>query len=140
MILHRWARFLAIAVLIGFACCASDIARAETTLTWGKPSEMTTLDPQVSGDGTSWTVFYMVYERLVSTNDDLTPRPQLAESWRQISPTSYEFKLRENAAFSNGRPLMAKDVVGSFKRLLDPKRATVWGRQLAPVKDIVADD
>jgi peptide/nickel transport system substrate-binding protein len=141
MVLHRWARLLAaVGVLTSLAFGASDIARAETTLTWGKPSEMTTLDPQVSGDGTSWTVFYMVYERLVSTNDDLSPRPQLAESWQQTSPTSYEFKLRANAAFSNGRPLTAKDVVGSFKRLLDPKRASVWGRQLASVKDVVTVD
>lgn len=141
MLLHRWTRLVAaVGVLTALSFGASDIAKAETGLTWGKPSEMTTLDPQVSGDGTSWTVFYMVYDRLVSTNDDLSPRPELAELWRQISSTSYEFKLRANAAFSNGRPLTAKDVVGSFKRLLDPKRATVWGRQLASVKDVVAVD
>jgi peptide/nickel transport system substrate-binding protein len=135
----------ALGVLATLAFSAPGMARAETTLTsstltWGKPSEMTTLDPQVSGDGTSWTVFYMVYERLVSTGDDLKPKPQLAESWQQTSPTTYEFKLRADAAFSNGRPLTAKDVVGSFKRLLDPKRGTVWGRQLASVKDVIAVD
>jgi peptide/nickel transport system substrate-binding protein len=115
-------------------------AMAELTLTWGKPAEMTAIDPQVSGDGTSWTVFYFVYDRLMSTTDDLKPAPQLAESWEQRSPTSYVFKLRQNAAFSNGRPLLSADVVGSFKRLLDPKRGTVWGRQLGAVKDVVALD
>jgi len=132
-----WFGRLGMAVAFVFASVS---AHAETTLTWGKPQEMTTLDPQISGDGTSWTVFYMVYERLLSTGDDLKPRPQLAESWQVISPTVYEFKLRKNAAFSNGRPVKAKDVVGSFKRLLDPKRGTVWGRQLAAVKEVVAVD
>jgi peptide/nickel transport system substrate-binding protein len=113
---------------------------AETTLTWGKPSEMTGIDPQFSGDGTSWTVFYIVYERLLTTTDDLKPAGQLAESWDQVSPTEYVFKLRANAAFSNGRPLLASDVVGSFKRLMDPNRGAVWGRQLKAVKEITAVD
>jgi peptide/nickel transport system substrate-binding protein len=113
---------------------------AETNLTWGKPSEMTGIDPQFSGDGTSWTVFYFVYERLFTTTDDLKPVGQLAESWDRISPTEYAFKLRRNAAFSNGRPLVASDVVGSFKRLKDPARGAVWGRQLKAVKDVIAID
>jgi peptide/nickel transport system substrate-binding protein len=119
---------------------ASAPSLAETTLTWGKPSEMTGVDPQFSGDGTSWTVFYFVYERLLSTTDDLAPKGQLAESWTQVSPTEYVFKLREHATFSNGRPLMASDVVGSFGRLMDPKRGAVWGRQLQAVKGVTAVD
>src|ERR1700719_3612726 len=113
---------------------------AETTLVWGNASEVTGLDPQFSGDGTSWAVFYFVYERLFTTTDDLKPTGQLAETWKQISPTEYVFKLRENATFSNGRPLLASDVVASFKRRMDPKREAVWGRQLKAVKDVISID
>src|SRR5262249_32479975 len=113
---------------------------AETTLTWGKPSEMTGIDPQFSGDGTSWTVFYFVYERLLTTTDDLKPAGQLAESWNQVSPTESVLKLRANAACPNGRPLLASDVVGSLKRLMNPNRGAVWGRQLKAVKDITGVD
>ena len=137
----RLNRLFAIAVATSFSFgLTSAPSSAETTLTWGKPSEMTGLDPQMSGDGTSWTVFYFVYERLFTTTDDLKPKGQLAESWNQVSPTEYVFKLRENAAFSNGRPLLAGDVVASFKRLLDPKRGSVWGRQLQAVKDVTSVD
>jgi peptide/nickel transport system substrate-binding protein len=129
----------AIALLLG-GCAFAIQAKAETTLTWGKPSELTGIDPMLSGDGTSWTLFYMVYERLVTTTDDMKPAPQLAESWVQSSPLSYDFRIRQGAAFSNGRPVTANDVVASFKRLLDPKRSTVWGRQLGAVKDVIAVD
>lgn len=122
---------------LGVPC--SDAA-AQTTLTWGKPSEVLSTDPHLSGDGTSWTVFYLIYDQLMSTGDDLKPAPGLAESWEQTSPTSYTFRLRQGARFSNGRPVSAADVVGSLKRLTDPKLGAAWGRQLRAVKDVVAVD
>jgi peptide/nickel transport system substrate-binding protein len=129
----------AVLVALGFGFTSTPCS-AETTLTWGKPSELTGADPQLTGDGTSWTVFYFVYERLFTTTDDLKPTGQLVESWNEVSPTEYVFKLRENAAFSNGRPLLASDVVASFKRLMEPKRGAVWARQLKAIKDIIAVD
>lgn len=141
MLRRHLNRLLVAAVFVSLSFgLVSAPSAAETTLSWGKPSEMTGVDPQFSGDGTSWTVFYFVYERLLSTTDDLKPKGQLAESWNQVSPTEYVFKLRENATFSNGRPLVASDVVASFKRLMDPARGIVWGRQLKAVKDVIAVD
>ncbi len=114
-------------------------AVAETAITWGKPSEVISTDPHLSGDGTSWTVFYLIYDQLMGVTDDLKPAPGLAESWEQVSPTLYRFKLRRNAAFSNGRPVTSADVVGSLKRLLDPKLGASWGRQLRSIKEVVAE-
>ncbi len=75
-------------------------------------------------------MYYLVYDTLVTTTDDLKIAPGLAEAWEQPSPTTYIFKLRKNAAFSNGRPLTAADVVGSIKRLTDPKLGSYAGRQI----------
>ena len=41
---------------------------------------------------------------------------------------------------SNGRPVVAADVVGSLKRVLDPETAAFWAVQLGTIKEIVADD
>ena len=109
-------------------------------MTWGKPTEVLSLDPQHSGDGTSWDLFFLVYEQLLSTDDNYHLTPALAESWEQLSPTSYRFHLAKNAAFSNGRALTADDVVGSFKLLSDPAKGGVWGKQLGKIADIVAED
>ncbi|HYY83366.1 MAG TPA: ABC transporter substrate-binding protein, partial [Beijerinckiaceae bacterium] len=135
----RMRCFAAAVALAGFAWTACPApADAQTTISWGKPSEVLSTDPHLSGDGTSWTVFYLIYDQLMGMTDDLKPAPGLAESWQQVSPTTYTFKLRQNAKFSNGRPLTSADVVGSLKRLLDPKLGASWGRQLRAIKEVVA--
>ena len=115
-------------------------AQEQKPLIWGKPSEVLSTDPHSSGDGTSWTVFYLIYDQLLSTDDKLQVTPKLAESWERVSATSYVFHLRKNAAFSNGRALTSADVVGSLKRLTDPKKPLPWGRQIGAVADVVALD
>jgi len=116
------------------------LAQGQKPVIWGKPSEVLSTDPHSSGDGSSWTVFYLIYDQLLSTDDKLNITPKLAESWEQVSPTSYVFRLRKNAAFSNGRPLTSADVVGSLKRLTDPQKARGWGKQIGGVNDVVAVD
>ena len=141
-IFARYCRPLLMAASLMAAAMAPQMAAAQnpTTITWGKPSEVLLPDPHRSGDGTSWTVFYLVYDQLLSTDDKLKPVGRLAESWEQVSPTSWLFHLRKNAAFSNGRALTAADVVASMKRLADPKLAAPWGKQLGALKDVVAVD
>ena len=113
---------------------------ASNKLTWGKPSEVLSTDPHTSGSGTSWTVYYLIYETLTGTDDELGVVPRLAEKWENPNPTTYIFHLRQNATFSNGRRLVAADVVGSLKRLRSPELKAAWGPNLGDVKDIVAVD
>ena len=57
-----------------------------------------------------------VYESLTFQDATLHPGPGLAESWRVVEPTVWEFRLRQNAVFHNGTPLSADDVVFSILR------------------------
>jgi len=118
----------------------SSPSQAGDTITWGKPTEVISFDPQHAGDGASWDLFFLVYEQLLSTDDDYHLAPYLAEQWEQISPTSYRFHLAKAAAFSNGRALTSDDVVGSFKLLTDAKTGGVWGKQLGKIAAIIAED
>jgi peptide/nickel transport system substrate-binding protein len=137
---RRWkGALVALGLVLGSSAAPFTAAVAQTTITWGKPSEVLSTDPHLSGDGTSWTVFYLIYDQLLSTTDDLKPAPGLAESWEQLSPTSYVFKLRQNAKFSNGRPVTSADVVGTLKRLTDPKLGSAWGKQLKAIKDVIEE-
>lgn len=119
-------------------------AAAETmrggTITYAKPGEMISLDPHTSISGVDWRILYHVYEQLVQANDDFSFAPGLATSWEQPSPTTYIFHLNPASTFSNGRPVVAADVVGSLKRVLDPETAAFWAVQLGTIKEIVADD
>ena len=57
-----------------------------------------------------------VYESLTLQNEMLHPGPWLAESWRVVEPTVWEFRLRDGALFHDGTPLSAADVVFSILR------------------------
>jgi peptide/nickel transport system substrate-binding protein len=46
---------------------------------------------------------------------------QLARSWSQPSPTTYEYELREDIKWHDGQPLTADDVVYTIEYLIDPK-------------------
>lgn len=43
--------------------------------------------------------------------------PGLAESWRLVDDTTWEFKLRENVRFHNGEPFTARDVAYTIDRI-----------------------
>ncbi len=57
-----------------------------------------------------------VFEPLIFQDAHLKPLPGLAESWRPINPTTWEFKLRRNVTFHDGTPFTARDVAFSIKR------------------------
>ena len=65
-------------MLTFFAWTSSATAGSGGTITWGKPTEVISFDPHYSGDGASWTFFYLIYDQLLSTDDDLGLVPGLA--------------------------------------------------------------
>lgn len=143
------------------AVCASGVAQAQKTLTWGTGADVDTMDVHIAGTVASWVMYQMVYETLLTTDKDMTLRPGLAESWKQTSPTSYVLNLRKDAKWSNGRPVTAADVIGSFERItgveMNPagvaaaktdeekkkasnRIASYWSRQLGVIKSMSAPD
>ena len=113
---------------------------ADNTIVWGKPGEITGFDAHVAGTVTSWQMYQMVYETLLTTDENMALQPGLAESWEQTSPTGYVFKLRPGATFSNGRPVVAADVIGSLMRIKNPETASYWTAQLGTIARIEAPD
>ncbi|PVA11996.1 ABC transporter substrate-binding protein [Pelagivirga sediminicola] len=111
----------------------------DTTLTWGKPAEITGFDVHVAGTVASWEMYQMVYETLLTTDADLGLAAGLAESWEQTSPTTYTLTLREGAKFSNGRAVTPDDVIGSLERIKNPETASYWSPQLGDIASMEAD-
>ena len=52
--------------------------------------------------------------------------PRLADSYERVSPTVWEYKLRDGVEFWNGQPLTARDVVYSIERHLDPANGSFY--------------
>ena len=96
------------------------------------------LDPQAAASGSTWRILNTAYETLVGLDDQLQPAPKLATGWKQTSPTTYVFDIRSGVRFTNGREMTVDDVVGSLKRLTDPKLASLWAGMLGPLTSVTA--
>jgi len=101
-----------LAVLAGTATLAADAV----TLRWAGRGDMQTTDPHSQNEGLTNNINSLVYEFLVQRDKELGLVPSLAESWTQVNPTTWRFKLRPNVRFHDGTPFTADDVVFSFER------------------------
>lgn len=80
-----------------------------------------TLDPAAAGDVATAATVVQLFESLTSFDPALVLRPALAASW-DVSDDGRRvvFHLRPGITFSDGAPITADDVVGSWLRLVDP--------------------
>jgi oligopeptide transport system substrate-binding protein len=117
-------------------------ATASQELRRGNGPEPDSIDPQLARMEAAMTILRDCYEGLVSMAPDGSTIPGAAESW-SISEDgrSYSFRLRRNARWSNGDPVVAEDFAFAFRRLVNPKTASQYALMLEPVvnaTDIVA--
>jgi peptide/nickel transport system substrate-binding protein len=99
------------------------------------------LDPATTTAFASVQVYQLMYMSLGSldyaTNKAI---PDFAESWRNVDPTTYEFKLRSGVKFHGGREVTAEDVKYSIERVLDPKTNAPLLSYYGPVAEVKAVD
>lgn len=99
-------------------------------------TEPKTLDPQLMTGQPEGRIAEAIFEGLTRTDPRThRPAPGVAESW-EVSPDGkrYTFRLRENARWTDGRPVTASDFVHAFRRLLDPKLGSEYAYILFPVR------
>ena len=66
------------------------------------------------------SLYNVMYESLVTVDDNGLPQPLLAENWTETNGGKvWTFTLRENVTFSDGTPLTAEDVAASGQYILD---------------------
>ncbi len=79
--------------------------------------EIRPLFPQERG---IMSLYSVVYESLVTIDDNGLPQPLLAESWTETGDgKTWTFTLRENITFSDGTPLTMFDVAASGNALIN---------------------
>ncbi len=105
----------------------------EQIIRWPLIQDPATIDPTMAQDSQSTAVLTSVQRGLVYIDKDLNLVPGLAESW-DISPDAktITFHLKD-AQYSNGDPIVAADLVYSWKRLVDPRTAAPYSYVMAEV-------
>ena len=107
---------IAHALLAGAVALAAPAAMAQT-LTIGSAAPVTTIDPHFHNVGPNNALTMHIFDRLVERDSRARPHPSLAESWRVVSETVWEFKLRRGVTWHDGKPFTADDVVFTFSRV-----------------------
>jgi peptide/nickel transport system substrate-binding protein len=108
-----FASRIAAAVLFAAAVVTSSHAQE---LRIGLAAEPTSMDPHFHNLSPNNSLLGHVFERLVDQDERQRMVPGLAESWRAIDDTTWEFKLRRGVRFHDGTPFTADDVLFSFER------------------------
>ena len=109
----------------------------KTDIVFAQASDVVTLDPAGQQDTTSSVLMKHVYSTLMDIDDDGNLVPDLAESYEMKSDTEYTFTLRQDACFSDGTPVTAKDVKFTFDRAKDmPKTKS----NTSKIEEVIADD
>ena len=88
----------------------------------GNGDEPRELDPHIVTGNIEFKLCMALLEGLLSRHpEDLRLMPGVAESWREgDGGKTYLFRLREDAKWSNGDPVVAQDFVFSWQRALLP--------------------
>ncbi|MGF1484693.1 MAG: peptide ABC transporter substrate-binding protein [Opitutales bacterium] len=118
------------------AGCGGDDSRGadypnEQVLIVNLGGEPKALDPHVTTGIIESKVHYALYEGLVNPGPNLEPEPGVAERWED-SPDglTWTFHLREDAKWSDGKPVTAQDFVFAFRRILTPTLASEYASML----------
>ena len=92
------------------------------TLNLAAQSPFEGVSPIFGSPGSAQLYTQVVYDSLINL-DPVSGRfvPTLAESWKQINPTTWEFKLRKGIKFHNGSDFDADDVVYTVNWMINPK-------------------
>ena len=117
----------------------SAIAAAQT-LTVGVRGGPESMDPHYSALGVHADAMKHIFDTLVWSGDSLQIEPGLAESWRPLDETTWEFKLRKGVKFHDGSEFTAADVKFSVERIPEVTGPTTLLIYVRRVKEVVIVD
>lgn len=128
--------FSALLVVIAVGCRGGDSAPQRRTLIDSRDRyDPKTLDPALATDVPSGRVVAYVFDGLTRFTADARLEPALADRW-EVSPDGkvYTFHLRRGVRFHDGTPLVARHVVQTFHRVLDPATKSTGPWVLYPIE------
>lgn len=110
----------------------------------GTAEEPNTLDPHNARGNSAAAVLYDLFVGLTTFDANGKVIPGAAESWTVSEDgLTYEFKLRDDIKWSDGRPMTADDFVFSGRRLVNPETGALFAAFFYPIKNaraIIAGD
>ncbi len=133
----RAMALLVMHILIGLGCSSnpSDRNSSIPLVRIHLPAEPISLDPALAEDGMSLRVLANTMEGLVGYDSEDRLENRLAESYT-FSPDfkRIEFKIRSNARWSDGKPVLAEEFVQGLRRSFSPSTGSKVISSLLPIR------
>ncbi len=128
-------------LLISFVVLASLVLGASFAmakdLTLGLKGEPTSLDPHFHNVTQNNQMAHYIFDKLILQDSRQKLYPGLAESWKPLSDTVWEFKLRQGVKFHDGTPFTAEDVKFTIERIPNvPNSPSSFTGQVNAVKKV----
>ena len=113
-----------------------------STLHLSASSNPARLNPLIATDSASSSVSGFLFNALVKYDESgQNIIGDLAESYRFITPTLIEFKLRHGVAWHDGKPFSAHDVAFTYELIRSPKVISPYASDFRVIKSVkVVDD
>jgi len=83
----------------------------------GMGADVTSMDPHFVNLFPNNNIAEHIFDKLITLDADSRLIPGLAESWKTVNPTTWEFRLRQGVKFHDGSDLTAEDVAFSIDRV-----------------------
>ncbi|MSQ55016.1 MAG: ABC transporter substrate-binding protein [Betaproteobacteria bacterium] len=128
------------AVLLAAMLAAPTVTFAQE-LTIALSAAVSALDPHFHNVVPNNQVAKHVFETLVKADETQSLKPGLAESWKTVDDTTWEWKLRRNVRWHDGSEFTAEDVIATFKRVPNvPNSPASFAIYTRAVTEITAPD
>src|SRR5688572_25357632 len=128
-------------VLLALVAFVSLPAAAQKELAIALSTPNSTLDPHFHNLGPNNSLSKHVFETLTKMDDQQRIQPGLAESWKALDSTTWEFKLRRNVKWHDGSDFTAADVIATLKRVPNvPNSPASFAIYSRPIKEATAVD
>jgi peptide/nickel transport system substrate-binding protein len=99
------------------------------------------LDPTMNLSSIRAAVGVSMFDSLVGRDAENRLVPQLAESWKLLDDTTWQFTLRKGVVFHDGEPFNAEAVRFTIRRILDPEQKSPNRANIAEIARVdVLDD
>ncbi len=131
---------LVLAVALAAHGCAGGPDRPPGEFRVGIEGTPTTLDPRYAAGAHAVRILPLLYNGLLRIDRSGRPVPDLAASWDTPEPLVHRFRLRPGVRFHDGSVLTARDVVATYRYVMDPANGCPASGGLAAVASVEAPD
>ena len=122
---------------VGGGAGGGAINRSANAITIALRQEPPQLDHTRASDSVSFTVLTHTMEGLLGYDDDNQLAPGVAERW-ELREDGATFWLRDDAYWSDGKPVTADDFVFAWRKVLDPATASIYAFIMYPIANAEA--